>query len=100
MAETTVAKTDEIITAQEAAGTKVAVILQHGLHRRDEFRGHSCISGIVELVVVVAGSRGYVFAVQQLIRTLGELSAMTLIKCVRRCRSPYRDRESSSRMAV
>jgi acetyl-CoA acetyltransferase len=51
-----VAKTDEIITAQEAAGTKVAVIFQHGLHRREEFRSHSCISGIVELVVVGAPS--------------------------------------------
>jgi len=101
-AETTVAKTDEIITAQEAAGTKVAVIFQHGLHRREEFRCHSCISGIAELVVVGAGISGIrlcrATTHPHTGRTIG--GAMTLIKCVRRCRSPSRDRESSSRMAV
>ncbi len=38
--------------------------------RREEFRHHSYISGIAEMVVVGAGIRGYAYAVQQLVHLL------------------------------
>jgi len=50
----------------------VAEVHISNVHRREEFRSHSFISGIAEFVVAGAGIQGYAFAVQQLIRTLGE----------------------------
>jgi 3-dehydroquinate dehydratase-2 len=48
----------------------VAEVHISNVHRREEFRFHSYISGIAELVVVGAGIHGYAFAVQQLVRVL------------------------------
>jgi 3-dehydroquinate dehydratase II len=53
----------------------VAEVDISNVHRREDFRSHSYISGIAELVIAGAGIHGYAFAVQQLIRTLGELPA-------------------------
>jgi 3-dehydroquinate dehydratase-2 len=48
----------------------VAEVHLSNVHRREEFRHHSYVSGIAELVVVGAGTAGYVFAVEQLVRLL------------------------------
>jgi 3-dehydroquinate dehydratase II len=48
----------------------VAEVHLSNVHRREEFRQHSFISGIAELVVVGAGTAGYAFAVEQLVRLL------------------------------
>jgi 3-dehydroquinate dehydratase len=53
----------------------VAQVDISNVHRREDFRSHSYISDIAELVIAGAGIHGYAFAVQQLIRTLGELTA-------------------------
>jgi 3-dehydroquinate dehydratase-2 len=50
----------------------VAEVHLSNVHRREEFRHHSYISGIAELVVVGAGAAGYVFAVEQLVRLLAD----------------------------
>jgi 3-dehydroquinate dehydratase-2 len=56
--------------ALSAVELPVAEVHISNVHRREEFRGHSYISGIAELVVVGAGIHGYAFAVQQLVRVL------------------------------
>lgn len=48
----------------------VAEVHLSNVHRREEFRHHSYLSAIAELVVVGAGVPGYAFAVQQLVRLL------------------------------
>ena len=58
--------------ALTGVGLPVAEVHISNVHRREEFRSHSYISGIAEFVVAGAGIQGYAFAVQQLIRTLGE----------------------------
>ena len=40
------------------------------VHRREEFRHHSYVSGIAEVVIAGAGINGYAYAVQQLIAVL------------------------------
>jgi 3-dehydroquinate dehydratase-2 len=57
--------------ALTAVELPVAEVHISNVHRREEFRAHSYISGIAELVVVGAGVHGYAFAVQQLVRVLG-----------------------------
>lgn len=54
-------------------GTELPVAEVHlsNIHRREEFRHHSYISDIAEVVVVGAGIHGYAFAVQQLARVIG-----------------------------
>jgi 3-dehydroquinate dehydratase-2 len=49
-----------------------ALVAAHisNVHKREEFRHHSYISGVAELVIVGAGIRGYVYAVQHLISLL------------------------------
>lgn len=53
-------------------GTELPVAEVHlsNIHRREEFRHHSYISDIAEVVVVGAGIHGYAFAVQQLARVI------------------------------
>lgn len=48
----------------------VAEVHLSNVHRREDFRHHSHISAVAELVVVGAGVNGYAFAVQHLIRLL------------------------------
>ena len=48
----------------------VAEVHLSNVHRREEFRHHSYVSGIAELVIAGAGINGYAYAVQQLIATL------------------------------
>jgi 3-dehydroquinate dehydratase-2 len=56
--------------ALTAVGLPVAEVHISNVHRREEFRSHSYLSGIAELVVVGGGIHGYAFAVQQLVRVL------------------------------
>jgi 3-dehydroquinate dehydratase II len=48
----------------------VAEVHLSNVHRREEFRHHSYVSGIAELVIAGAGINGDAYAVQQLIATL------------------------------
>jgi 3-dehydroquinate dehydratase-2 len=54
------------------AGVDLPVAEVHisNVHRREEFRHHSYVSGIAELVIAGAGVNGYRYAVQQLIAVL------------------------------
>jgi 3-dehydroquinate dehydratase-2 len=61
--------------ALSGVGLPVGEVHISNVHRREEFRHHSYVSGIAEFVVAGAGVHGYAFAVQQLIRTLGEPAA-------------------------
>ena len=54
-----------------AIALPVAEVHISNVHRREDFRAHSHISAIAELVVVGGGIHGYAFAVQQLARVLG-----------------------------
>ena len=45
----------------------VAEVHISNVHRREEFRHHSYVSGIAELVIAGAGINGYAYAVRQLI---------------------------------
>lgn len=51
------------------SGVDVPVAEVHisNVHRREEFRHHSYVSGIAELVIAGAGINGYRYAIQQLI---------------------------------
>ncbi len=42
------------------------------IHRREEFRHHSYVSGVAELVIAGAGVEGYGFAVRALAQLIGE----------------------------
>jgi 3-dehydroquinate dehydratase-2 len=48
----------------------VAEVHISNVHRREEFRHHSYVSGIAELVIAGAGINGYAYAVQELIAVL------------------------------
>ena len=48
----------------------VAEVHISNVHRREEFRHHSYVSGIAELVIAGAGINGYAYAVRQLITLL------------------------------
>lgn len=48
----------------------VAEVHVSNVHRREEFRHHSYVSGIAELVIAGAGINGYAYAVRQLISVL------------------------------
>ncbi len=48
----------------------VAEVHLSNVHRREEFRHRSYVSGIAELVIAGAGNNGYAYAVRQLIATL------------------------------
>jgi 3-dehydroquinate dehydratase II len=60
--------------ALTGVGLPVVEVHLSNIHRREDFRHHSFISGIAEVVVVGAGIDGYAFAVQQLVRVLRERS--------------------------
>ena len=45
----------------------IAEVHISNVHRREEFRHHSYVSGIAELVIAGAGINGYAYAVRQLI---------------------------------
>jgi 3-dehydroquinate dehydratase-2 len=55
------------------AGVDLPVAEVHisNVHRREEFRHHSYVSGVAEVVIAGAGINGYRYAVQQLIAVLG-----------------------------
>jgi 3-dehydroquinate dehydratase-2 len=57
--------------ALAAVALPVAEVHISNVHRREDFRGHSYISAVAELVVVGGGIHGYAFAVQQLVRVIG-----------------------------
>jgi 3-dehydroquinate dehydratase-2 len=48
----------------------VAEVHLSNVHRREEFRHHSYVSGIAELVIAGAGINGYAYAIRQLISVL------------------------------
>jgi 3-dehydroquinate dehydratase II len=48
----------------------VAEVHISNVHRREEFRHHSYVSGIAELVIAGAGINGYAYAIRQLISVL------------------------------
>jgi 3-dehydroquinate dehydratase-2 len=48
----------------------VAEVHISNVHRREEFRHHSYVSGIADVVIAGAGINGYAYAVQQLIAVL------------------------------
>ncbi|HET9646942.1 MAG TPA: type II 3-dehydroquinate dehydratase [Microlunatus sp.] len=52
----------------------VAEVHLSNVHRREEFRHHSYVSGIADVIVIGAGVHGYPFAVAQLIRLAEERS--------------------------
>lgn len=56
--------------ALSAIGLPVVEVHISNVHRREEFRHHSYVSGVAEMVVVGAGIRGYVYAVQHLAHLL------------------------------
>jgi len=56
--------------ALSAIGLPVVEVHISNVHRREEFRHHSYVSGVADMVVVGAGVRGYVYAVQQLAHLL------------------------------
>ncbi len=46
----------------------IAEVHISNVHRREEFRHHSYVSGVADVIVIGAGIHGYPFAVAQLIR--------------------------------
>lgn len=56
--------------ALSAAGLPVAEVHISNVYRREEFRHHSYISGVAEVVIVGAGLQGYAYAVQHLVHVL------------------------------
>jgi len=50
----------------------VAEVHISNVHRREEFRHHSYVSGIATLVIAGAGINGYRYAIQQLISLLSD----------------------------
>jgi 3-dehydroquinate dehydratase-2 len=48
----------------------VAEVHISNVHRREDFRHHSYVSGIAELVIAGAGINGYAYAIRQLISVL------------------------------
>jgi 3-dehydroquinate dehydratase-2 len=66
LTHTSVALRDALVAAE----LLVAEVHISNVHRREEFRHHSYISGVAELVIVGAGVRGYAYAVQHLISLL------------------------------
>ena len=57
--------------ALAAVALPVAEVHLSNVHRREEFRHHSYLSAIAEVVIVGAGVQGYGFAVQRLVTLLG-----------------------------
>lgn len=56
--------------ALSAVGLPVIEVHISNVHRREDFRHHSYISGIAEMVVVGAGIQGYAYAVQHVAHLL------------------------------
>ena len=52
----------------------VAEVHISNVHRREEFRHHSYVSGIADVVIAGAGINGYAYAVRQLISRAGPLT--------------------------
>lgn len=59
---TSVAIPDALIAAE----LPVAEVHLSNIHRREEFRHHSYVSAVAEVVIAGAGPQGYLFAVQYL----------------------------------
>jgi len=64
LTHTSVALRDALVAAE----LLVAEVHISNVHKREEFRHHSYISGIAEVVIVGAGIHGYAYAVEHLIR--------------------------------
>ena len=58
--------------ALSAVDLPVAEVHVSNVHRREEFRHHSYVSGIATLVIAGAGINGYRYAIQQLISVLSD----------------------------
>ena len=56
--------------ALSGVGLPVAEVHLSNVHRREEFRHYSYVSGIAEVVIAGAGTNGYAYAVQQLIAVI------------------------------
>jgi 3-dehydroquinate dehydratase-2 len=54
--------------ALSAVALPVAEIHVSNVHGREEFRHHSYVSGIADVIVIGAGIHGYPFAIAQLVR--------------------------------
>ena len=54
-----------------AIGLPVAEVHISNVHAREEFRHHSYLSAVAEVVIVGAGVQGYDFAVRRLVTVLG-----------------------------
>lgn len=61
--------------ALAAAALPVAEVHLSNVHRREEFRHHSFVSGVADVVVIGAGIHGYRFAVDQVARIATERAA-------------------------
>ncbi|GAA3699486.1 type II 3-dehydroquinate dehydratase [Microlunatus aurantiacus] len=56
--------------ALAGVGLPVAEVHLSNVHRREEFRHHSYVSGIAEMVIAGAGINGYAYALRQLVAVL------------------------------
>jgi len=56
--------------ALSAVGLPVVEVHISNVHKREDFRHHSYVSAVADMVVVGAGIRGYVYAVQHLAHLL------------------------------
>lgn len=66
LTHTSIALRDALVAAE----LLVAEVHISNVHKREDFRFHSYLSGIAEVVIVGAGVRGYVYAVQHLVSLL------------------------------
>ena len=67
LTHTSVALRDALVSA----GLPVAEVHISNVHRREEFRHHSYLSAVADVVIVGAGVHGYAYGVQQLARIIG-----------------------------
>jgi 3-dehydroquinate dehydratase II len=58
--------------ALSAAALPVAEVHISNVHRREEFRHHSFVSGVADVIVIGAGVHGYPFAIAQVARLAAE----------------------------
>lgn len=63
--------------ALSAVELLVAEVHISNVHRREEFRHHSYVSGVADVVIVGAGIHGYAYAVQELVRVLARRESAT-----------------------
>lgn len=67
LTHTSVALRDALVAVE----LPVAEVHISNVHRREEFRHHSYLSAVADVVIVGAGVHGYEYGVQQLARILG-----------------------------